>query len=103
MVEGEVEFHIGDRGCSATAGDFVSIPKGTVHWFRNTGNRKAKLLVTYVPAGFEKFFEETLDPAHDRSGPPPTPPEVFVQRYLAAAAKYGLEMPQAPNLRKESA
>jgi hypothetical protein len=47
---------------------------------------------TFVPAGFEEFFEEVFTPAHDRlSASPPRRPEL-IARLAAAAPKYGLEM-----------
>jgi hypothetical protein len=68
-----------------------SVFGGTVHCFKNTGNTPAKMMVTFTPAGMEKFFEQGFYPAGDRSvGPPPLTDELLA-RMLAAAPKCGLE------------
>jgi quercetin dioxygenase-like cupin family protein len=91
MVEGECSITIGDRVVLARAGDFVNIPRGTVHCFCNTGRASARMIVTFTPSGMERFFQETLEPATDRSTAPPQNNSAVAARYLAAAAKYGLE------------
>jgi quercetin dioxygenase-like cupin family protein len=56
VVSGTFEFINGDRKITASAGDFLYIPKGTRHGFRNAGDAPAQLLVFYLPAGPESFF-----------------------------------------------
>jgi quercetin dioxygenase-like cupin family protein len=91
ILAGEVTLQVGDRTVLATAGDFVHVPRGTVHAFRNAGHAPAKMLVTYAPAGIEKLFQEVFALAADRSTPPPPPTEAALARFQAAAAQYGLE------------
>ena len=75
----------------ASAGDFVHIPIGTVHSFRNSGDGVARQLVICSPGGLEHFFEETLEVVEDRSAPPPDNIDAVVARYVEAAPRYGLE------------
>ena len=89
--EGTLAIRVGDRTVQASPGDFVYIPRGTVHCFKNIGSGHAKLLVTFTPAGMEKFFEQAFYPAGDRSVGPPPLTEELLQRMQAAAAKGGLE------------
>ena len=89
--EGTLAIRMGDRTVNAAPGDFVHIPRGTVHCFKNTGNTHAKMLVTFTPAGMEKFFEEGFYPAGDRSVGPPSLNEELLARMLAAAPNCGLE------------
>src|SRR6266566_7479120 len=63
ILEGEVRFRVGDNTLTASAGDFVSAPRDTPHSFKNEGGRLAKMIVTCVPAGMERFFEEAFYPA----------------------------------------
>ncbi len=57
MLEGEINFHVGDKKFSASAGEFVVLPKGVPHEFKLvTDTAKALLLIT--PAGFEVVFRE---------------------------------------------
>ncbi|NJA57122.1 cupin domain-containing protein [Streptomyces sp. NEAU-H3] len=58
VLSGEFEFINGGQKFRAGPGDFVFIPRGTRHGFRNPGNEPARLLVFYTPAGPESFFLE---------------------------------------------
>jgi quercetin dioxygenase-like cupin family protein len=92
VVEGEIEFRLGDDVIAGGVGDFVNVPHDTVHCFRNAGADMARLIVTFSPAGIERFFEETLERALD-AGQPPRLDNVdeVAARYVAAAPRYGLE------------
>src|SRR5215813_4430307 len=57
ILEGEVTLQADEQTVHATVGDFVHVPRGTVHAFRNAGQLPARMLVTYSPAGIEKLFE----------------------------------------------
>ena len=39
LIEGQVEFLLGDRRITAGPGDFVNVPRGTVHCFHNAGTK----------------------------------------------------------------
>jgi uncharacterized cupin superfamily protein len=49
VLDGELEFLLGDRWVSATAGMTVLVPAGTVHAFRNTTDRISRQLVIGSP------------------------------------------------------
>jgi quercetin dioxygenase-like cupin family protein len=91
VLEGTLEIRMGEKVVQATTGDFVHIPCGTVHAFRNTGSRVARVLLIFSPGGMERFFEETLEPVEDRSADPPQNMETVVARYVEAAPRHGLE------------
>ena len=72
VLDGEVTVFVGDERVDCTVGDFVLGPRGITHTFlvRST---TAKMLVTFSPAGVEKFFEETAPPMIDgQRAPEPT-------------------------------
>lgn len=91
LLEGTLTIEAGGKTLNASSGDFVYLPRGMAHSFKNTGNADAKFLVVVTPAGLENFFAETFDPATDRSSRPPLATEALVARLLAAAPRYGLE------------
>ena len=91
VVDGEVEFLLGDRIVIATAGDFVNIPRGALHRFHTAGSTQARLIVTFSPAGIEKFFEETLERATHPDQLAPDNVEEVAARYAEAAPRYGIE------------
>jgi hypothetical protein len=72
-------------------GDFVNVPRGTIHCFRNDGADRVRLVLTFTLAGIERFFKETLEPALDPTQAPPDNIDEVAARYAAAAPRYGLE------------
>ena len=91
ILEGTLQVTLGDKKVMVSTGDFVHIPRGTVHAFYNTGTTNAKMLLLCVPAGLEKFFEEALEPVRDHSAPSPRSRDEVNARLRAAAPKHGLE------------
>jgi mannose-6-phosphate isomerase-like protein (cupin superfamily) len=91
LVEGEIEFLLGDAIVMAGPGDFVNVPRRTVHRFRNVGAETARMVLTFTPAGMERFFEETLEPAPNGAVDAPDNLEDVAARYVEAAPRHGLE------------
>lgn len=60
IVSGRLEILLGDKTYQAKRGDFVYIPRGTVHSFKNVGGDTAVQLVTFVPSGIERFFRRSF-------------------------------------------
>jgi hypothetical protein len=79
----------------AGIGAFLHIPQGTLHTYKNIGAAPARLLVILTPGGCENFWREIGDPAQQDSVPP-APPVGIVERLLAVAPKYHLEIPPPP-------
>lgn len=91
VVEGECSIRLDDEIVTAGAGDFVNIPRGRVHCFRNEGTAPMRMILTFTPSGIEKFFEETLERALDPTAPPPDNVDEVAARYVEAAPRYGIE------------
>jgi quercetin dioxygenase-like cupin family protein len=91
LIEGDVEFRLGDEVITAGPGDFVNVPRGTVHRFRNAGTQTARMVLTFTPAGIEHWFDETLEQAPNHVEEAPDNMEEVAARYVAAAPRYGLE------------
>ena len=91
LLEGEIQFRLGDETITAGPGDFVNVPRGRVHNFHNAGSEVARLILTFTPAGIERFFEETLERALDPAQPPPDNVAEVSARYAEAAPRYGME------------
>jgi quercetin dioxygenase-like cupin family protein len=94
ILEGTATFHAGGQTIHAKPGDFIHIPRGTVHSLRNDGEVPARALIVISPAGpagMQRFFEESFYPATDRSASPPLITEELVRRMTAAAARNGME------------
>jgi quercetin dioxygenase-like cupin family protein len=91
VVEGHCDFLLGDERITAGPGDYVNVPRGTVHHFHNGSEAPTRMILTFTPAGIEKFFEETLERALDPTQPPPDNIDEVAARYAAAAPRYGME------------
>lgn len=84
ILDGELTFSVGTQAFQARTGDFIHIPRGTVHSFKN-GPTPSRLLATFFPAGIEGFFKEVGEPVKDGSTHPPVT-KGTIARFLAAEA-----------------
>ncbi len=91
ILDGELEVQLDNEVQTVSKGDFVWLPKGVPHRFTNLSGKPARMILSFQPAGIERFFEEVFEEVDDRSAePPPVTPEL-VGRLLAAAPRYGLD------------
>ena len=82
VLEGKIDFQVGDESFVVEAGGFIFLPKNVPHYF-NLITDTAKALLHISPAGFEVFFQEFGRPAQTLDLPPiPTtnPREEMMQK-----------------------
>ena len=65
VLMGTVRIFDGNAWIDAGPGDFVNVPRGTVHNFRNAGSETARMVLTFTPAGMERFFERSAELPED--------------------------------------
>lgn len=58
ILEGEVEFEVGEQKIVAQSGDTLFLPRNIPHSLKVLGTKDAKATVTIMPAGLETMFEE---------------------------------------------
>ncbi|WP_158073624.1 cupin domain-containing protein [Streptomyces sp. CB00072] len=75
LLDGELEFLIGAR--TFTVGDFVFVPRHTLHRFTNVGDKDAAFLFMYTPGGHEQFFLDNGDERVEGQTSPPWAPERY--------------------------
>ena len=73
VQSGTLRFLLGDEVFDLASGDFVRVPPGTRHGFANFGAEPAKLLVSFIPGGFEDLFL-----THRTNQTPPPAPDGFI-------------------------
>ena len=56
VVEGRLEFVLGDESFTLEIGDFMRVPSGTRHAFRNNTDKPVEMLVGLIPGGMEELF-----------------------------------------------
>ncbi len=80
VLDGDITLFAGEEVIRATAGTCVHIPAGTVHHFKNEGPVPVRMVLMYIPAGFEKYFVEFGTPTtHGDEVAPPVTPEMIAQ------------------------
>ena len=89
VIEGEIRVLMGARTITVTAGSLVLIPRGMVHAWCRSGQKPAKVLAIFNPAGFELFFDEAVDLDV-------TDTEAYVAKANALAEKYNMEIVGPP-------
>jgi len=92
ILDGTFAVLIGDQSFGGSTGDFVHIPKGTLHTYENIGTTPGRILVTLTPGGFENFWREIGESAQ-QDFDPLAPPEGIIENLMALAPKYHLEIP----------
>jgi len=91
ILEGEITFQVGENRLVAAAGTFANMPVGSLHSFKNTTDKTARMIISVAPAGLEKMFFEVGQPIKVGEQPPP-PSQAEIERLLAVAPNYGVEI-----------
>ena len=70
VLEGSVRLYDGERWVRANAGDFLHVPEGGLHGFRNESGDPASMLILFTPgAPREAYFEGLVELAEGRWTP----------------------------------
>jgi quercetin dioxygenase-like cupin family protein len=85
VVSGEFRWQVGKEVSAAPPGSFAFIPRGAAHTWQNIGDEHGTILVTFMPAGMEGFFERL-----SRMN------EFDLDEFRAAAAEHGTEIVGPP-------
>lgn len=92
ILEGEVTFQIGEERLVATTGTFANMPIGSLHCFKNESSQPAKMIISVAPAGLEQMFFEVGQPLEVGATSAPLPTKADIEKLLAAAPRYGVEI-----------
>jgi quercetin dioxygenase-like cupin family protein len=57
ILEGDLEFSVGDASIYARSGDYITIPDGVPHTYGNKSGKSARLLIIHTNP-MAKYFEE---------------------------------------------
>jgi quercetin dioxygenase-like cupin family protein len=92
VIEGEFTFTIAGQPVLATAGQTIYAKRDTPHTFKNSGGQAGRLIIIVTPAGLERFFLEVGIPLDSPESQPVEPTAADIDRLLAAAPRYGVEI-----------
>ncbi len=91
VLEGTLEFSVNEQTIRVAAGDYVHVPRDTIHSFKNIGQGPARILATVSPAGFEGFLMEVGEVVTDPNASPPPVTKERIAHAMAIEARYGQE------------
>jgi hypothetical protein len=77
---------------SPNNGTFIQGPRGIAHSSKNNTQLPARMLVFITPAGFENFVNEFAQPVASFDSPAIPASKDEIDKLLAAAPKYGLQI-----------
>ena len=90
MLDGAITVTVDDQDIHIQRGDFVQLPKGSVHTFRNVRQQPARVLIILSPAGLDKFFDKHGLPMEHKSDLPPPATKEHINDILTNAPTYGV-------------
>ncbi len=94
VLDGTFEFLVGSEVVTATTGQFVKVPDGAAHSFKNAGDRPGRLLIINAPGrAHDAFFSQAGDPlpADTRELPAPTGQAPNIPHVLEIGRQVGME------------
>lgn len=96
ILSGQYAFRVDGEERTALPGDYIRIPNGAPHEFRNIGDAEASMLILNWPGqAHEAFFSELGEavPADTvPAAPPGPPPEAILTLLRREAAARGVEL-----------
>lgn len=61
VLDGQLEFRLGEDAFTATAGATVFVPPGVAHAFANRTDAPVRFLLMLSPPGHDRYFDELAD------------------------------------------
>lgn len=92
LLDGEIDFLVGEEEHHIKKGQFLYIPKGVAHNFKLV-SATAKVLTQLTPGGLENMFLEMSTPAAIMDYPPMPagpPPAEWIQKMHMLQNRYGI-------------
>jgi quercetin dioxygenase-like cupin family protein len=90
VLEGKLSAWLGGQEHHLRPGDFVHMPRGMEHYFKNVTDEPTRLLLTYSPGGFEQWFLDVGTPVNDKEMTPPEITSQDVEKAISEAQQYGV-------------
>jgi mannose-6-phosphate isomerase-like protein (cupin superfamily) len=94
VLDGAFSVLLGGRSFEVSAGDFVYIPRGALHTYKNVGSSLGRFLVILTPGGLENLLREIGEPARQEPVSRAAADRT-IEKLIALAPKYHLEIPRA--------
>ena len=98
LLEGQIEVTIGEKVFDLKPRESYFAPRGIPQRLRNCGSVPARSLMIMSPSTFDEFIACAGVPVIDGEAPPPdaAPTPEQIQRLLALAQQFGIQMLEPP-------
>jgi mannose-6-phosphate isomerase-like protein (cupin superfamily) len=90
VIAGRLGVMRGDTWSSLGPGDYLNIPRGTVHSFRNDGSDEVRVITGFEPRGFERFFLEYGVDADEAGAFETSVSKATIARVVEGCAQFGM-------------
>ena len=90
VVSGRLGVMRDDSWTSLEPGDYLNIPRGTVHSFRNDGPDEVRVITGFEPQGFERFFLEYGIEVDEEGAFERSVSEAMIARVIEGCAQFGM-------------
>lgn len=95
VTAGRLGVMCGDTWTSLGPGDYMNVPRGTVHSFRNEGPDEVSVITAFEPQGFERFFLEYGVNADEAGAFESSVSEATIARVIAGCEQFGMILAQS--------
>jgi len=89
VMSGRLHVWVGDEFYDVTAGSFVFLPKGVIHWFKAVSPEPTTVVCIVAPGGQEKMFRMVGKPTKETVLPGPLA-EFPIEKLMEAGKATGL-------------
>jgi mannose-6-phosphate isomerase-like protein (cupin superfamily) len=90
VIAGRLGVMLGDGWTSLGPGEYMNVPRGTVHSFRNEGPDDVRVITGFEPQGFERFFLEYGVDVDEPDAFETSVSEATIARVIAGCAQFGM-------------
>ena len=90
VTSGRLGVMRGDSWTSLGSGDYINVPQGVVHSFRNDGPDEVKVITGFEPQGFERFFVEYGVDVDEVGAFETSVSETMIARVIEGCAQFGM-------------
>jgi quercetin dioxygenase-like cupin family protein len=88
VIGGRTWMRAGGRELSLEQGDYVFVPRGTPHTFKNSTDEPCRIILIYTPGGMDQFFTDIGRPATAGEPAPRLTAEDIRRAEQAAARRF---------------
>lgn len=92
VLEGRVDFDVGDEHLQLGPGESVLVPRNTVHTFRPASESGSRVITVFAPGGFDRWFRDMGVPVDEPNGRELSVRPELIQRILRDSLPYHMEI-----------